>query len=806
MHSSALPIRIGILHSLTGITAISELPLVQAAQMAVDEINERGGVLGRPIEVILKDGASTPETFSDRAQELLEEGVCAVFGCWSSSSRKAVKPVIEAHDQILLYPMQYEGLEQSPNIVYTGSCLNQQFEPGVKWVLDAGKRKCFMVGSDYVYPRTANALVRALMEAGGGEVLDEQYIALNSTEFARVADDISQLRSDIVFSTIAGEGNLSFFCELHRAGVSSEACPVLSFSFSEIELQSVKVQAAGHYACWSYFQSLATPENRRFIRSLHRKYGDGRVASDPMVAAYVQVHLWANTVRACGSTEPSAVLGHACGQRFMGPAGWVEILANNHVAKEAMIGRATHAGEFEIVWRSEAPIPPKPWLGAEDIAGGGNHLVLRALGQYSDAIHLNWKLAEENRKREQAEEALRHAMDAAETANREIQRREEVAEGLGGILAVLNSARPLAELLDYIIFQAKQLLGSDGGEVYRVDPASNVLSLQATTVQQAGTAGGLAMSAMQDILGQAVLGGRSLAISDMNNVSSGGPDAGVSFGGVDAGGAECPHGAMLAVPLLIKQDVWGALALFYRDPTLFTTEDVRLAELIGEHAALAVENARLREQAGASATAAERLRLGRELHDSVTQSLFAAALMAEAIPQTHPDLNSDAREQLAGVRRLTRGALAEMRSLLLELRPEALRDAWLGDLLTQLVQAAQSRCLALIDCSVVGRCALPADVHIALYRIAQEALSNVTRHSMASQASVCLQCSPGEVRLRVVDDGKGFDPQRARPGHLGLRIMRERAEAINASLDIEALTGRGTVVAIDWRDPVQVGQ
>ncbi len=341
------PIRIGILHSLTGATAISERPLAEAAQLAVDELNLSGGVLGCPIEAIVMDGASNPETFAGKAGELLSgKGVCALFGCWTSSSRKSVKPVVEGNNSALWYPLQYEGLEQSPNILYTGSCLNQQIEPGVRWALDNGARKCFLVGSDYVFPRTANTLIRAMMEIAGGEVLGERYLSIDSTRFTDIVDAIRCFRPDIVFNTINGAGNLSFFRELARSGISAESGPVMSFSFAETELQEVRSEAAGHLACWSYFQSLPTVENQEFLRRLRQRYGASRVASDPIVAAYVQVGLWAHVVGQCRSYEAGAVLRHACGQGLRGPSGWTEIQANNHVIKDAIVGRATAEGEF----------------------------------------------------------------------------------------------------------------------------------------------------------------------------------------------------------------------------------------------------------------------------------------------------------------------------------------------------------------------------------------------------------------------------------------------------------------------------
>jgi ABC-type branched-subunit amino acid transport system substrate-binding protein len=228
-------IQIGVLHSLSGTMAISEAHLVDAVLMAIEEVNRGGGVLGRPVRPIVEDGASEPDTFAAKAEKLLaEEQVATIFGCWTSSSRKAVKPVVERHHSLLWYPVQYEGLEESPNIIYTGSCLNQQIEPAVHWALARGQRRCFLLGSDYVFPRIANRLIHALVTRGDGHVLDERYVPLGSRDFAEAVVAIQRLQPDIVFNTINGEDNLAFFREYTRRGMDADACPVMSFSFSEI--------------------------------------------------------------------------------------------------------------------------------------------------------------------------------------------------------------------------------------------------------------------------------------------------------------------------------------------------------------------------------------------------------------------------------------------------------------------------------------------------------------------------------------------------------------------------------------------
>jgi len=405
-------VKVGLLHSSSGTMAVSETPLVDAVQMAVDEINQDGGVLNRQIQIIVEDGASIPHIFADKAEKLLvEEGVATIFGCWTSSSRKAVKPVIERQKSLLWYPVQYEGLEESPNIIYTGSCLNQQIEPAVSWALAGGIRRCFLLGSDYVFPRIANHLITTLVAQGGGHVLEEQYVPLDSKDFAQTVTAIKDLQPDIIFNTINGEANLAFFRELARAELDSDSYPVMSFSFSEAELQSVIREAAGHYACWSYFQSLQTPENLEFLRKLHERYGDDKVASDPFVMAYAQVHLWKQAVEAAGAFTAEAVLNHVVGQSIVGPGGPMEIQTNHHIKKPTLIGRAMVDGQFEVVWRSDYFLNATPWLGVEAAKLPVEDLIMDVMGQYPNTVHLNWELQQEITKRKQTEESLEESRE-----------------------------------------------------------------------------------------------------------------------------------------------------------------------------------------------------------------------------------------------------------------------------------------------------------------------------------------------------------------------------------------------------------
>jgi signal transduction histidine kinase len=364
----------------------------------------------------------------------------------------------------------------------------------------------------------------------------------------------------------------------------------------------------------------------------------------------------------------------------------------------------------------------------------------------------------------------------------QVQRLQEVS--------VLDSDRPLSELLLDIVVQARQFLGSDGGRLFRLETADELLSLQAA-VGLPGDDGELLPAFGHGPLSQALSARRPVAVADL--AASGNEHDGHSPVPVQP-----DYRACLAVPLTVRDDVFGVIALYYSEPRPFSDDDLGLASSFGDQAALAIENARLREQMERSAVAAERSRLARELHDSVTQSLFAASLTAEALLGASEPTSAQAREGLRDVQRLTRGALAEMRALLLEMRPGALAQSPLGDLLDHVVQATRARTRIAIELTATAPRPLPPDVTIALYRIAQEAMNNVVRHSQAGKAWATLTGSDAAVQLVVGDDGRGFDQAAVGPEQLGLRIMRERAEAVGASLVIASEIGHGTVVGATW--------
>ena len=383
---------------------------------------------------------------------------------------------------------------------------------------------------------------------------------------------------------------------------------------------------------------------------------------------------------------------------------------------------------------------------------------------------------------------------------REGEQRRQVAESLRDILAVLNSSRPLAEILDYIVDQACRLLGSDGGLICSLQ--DNGMSLQMQCARGLGPeyTPDVTIPVGHGVIGWAVQKRQPVTVPDVAAALADDKTIPDVRGRPLRVGGHIRHRAMLAVPLHLKDEVYGGITLYYTEPREFSPEEIELAAIFANQAALAIENARLRGQAEQSAVAAERSRLARDLHDAVTQTLFSASLIAEVLPRLWERSPDEARRRLEELRQLTRGALAEMRTLLLELRPAALMEVALGDLLRQLAEAVTGRARIPVSVDTEGECQLAPEVQIALYRIAQEALNNVAKHSAASSASVSLRCQPGRVELRVSDDGRGLDLATVPSGHLGLGIMNERADSIGATLSIASKPGEGTQISVVWRE------
>ena len=299
------PIKIGIIHSLTGTMAISEVPVVDATLMAISEINESGGLLGRELVPIVKNGDSDWNTFKVSAEELITiEEVDVVFGGWTSASRKTMLPVFEKYDHLLFYPVQYEGLEKSRNIIYTGAAPNQQVLPAVEWAYDNLGNKFYLVGSDYVFPRSVNEIIKFKIKELGGELVGEKYKILGAIDFEDIVTDINQKQPDIILNSINGDSNLAFFKELRKQGISSNSIPTISFSIGEAEIKNFGVDyMKGDYASWNYFQSVNNNLNANFVTSFKNQFGENRVVGDPMEAAYFGVYLYAKAVEKAGTTD-----------------------------------------------------------------------------------------------------------------------------------------------------------------------------------------------------------------------------------------------------------------------------------------------------------------------------------------------------------------------------------------------------------------------------------------------------------------------------------------------------------------------
>ncbi|MEV5558693.1 urea ABC transporter substrate-binding protein [Nonomuraea wenchangensis] len=366
-------IKVGLLHSLSGTMAISEVTVRDAELLAIDEINRAGGVLGKKLVPVAEDGASDWPTFAEKATKLIrQDKVATVFGGWTSASRKAMLPVFERYKALLWYPVQYEGLESSPYIFYTGATTNQQIIPGLDYLKEQGKKKVFLVGSDYVFPRTANKIIKAYAAANGMEVLGEEYTPLGHTEYSTLVNKVVQARPDAVFNTLNGDSNVAFFKQLKSAGVTAGTMPVLSVSVAEEEVTGIGVDnIAGHPVAWNYYQTTETPANEAFVKAYKAKYGADKVTSDPMEAGYNAVYLWAEAVKKAGTTEVEAVKKAAPGISLDRPEGKVTIDGENqHLYKTARIGIIQPDGLIKQVWDSGEPIKPDPYLKAYSWAAG----------------------------------------------------------------------------------------------------------------------------------------------------------------------------------------------------------------------------------------------------------------------------------------------------------------------------------------------------------------------------------------------------------------------------------------------------
>ncbi|HEY3697202.1 urea ABC transporter substrate-binding protein [Phenylobacterium sp.] len=357
-------VKVGVLQSLSGTMAISEVTVKNAEMLAIEEINAAGGVMGKQITAVVEDGASDPAVFAQKASKLTEsDKVSTVFGGWTSASRKAMLPVFEKNKNLLWYPVQFEGNECSPNIMYSGAQPNQQALPAFDWAKDKGYKNYFLVGSDYVYPRTANLILKKHIEGAGFKVAGEEYQPLGGTDFSGVIAKIRAAKPDLIFNTLNGDSNVAFFKQMAAAGMTPTKLPVMSFSIGEQEAQAMGPSLIeGSYAAWNYFQTLQSPENAKFVAAYKAKYGADAVVTDPMVHGYLDVYAWKAAVEKAGDFDPAKVRAAAVAlDPIPSPLGPAKFAPNNSLTQTAYIGQADPAGQFKILWTSKAPIPPEPY-------------------------------------------------------------------------------------------------------------------------------------------------------------------------------------------------------------------------------------------------------------------------------------------------------------------------------------------------------------------------------------------------------------------------------------------------------------
>ena len=374
-------IKVGVLHSLSGTMAISETALKNVALMTIEEINAGGGVLGKQLEPVVVDPASNWPLFAERARQLLaQDKVAAVFGCWTSVSRKSVLPVFKELNGLLFYPVQYEGEELEKNVFYTGAAPNQQAIPAVEYLMSeegGGAKRFVLLGTDYVYPRTTNKILRAFLKSKGVSDADimEDYTPFGHADYQTIIARIKQFAAEgkktAVVSTINGDSNVPFYKELGNAGLKATDVPVVAFSVGEEELRGVDTKPlVGHLAAWNYFMSVDNAENKAFIekyRAWAKKNNvpnaDTVVTNDPMEATYVGLHMWKQAVEKAGSTDVDKVIAAMGGQTFKAPSGFTLTMdaTNHHLHKPVLIGEVRDDGQFDVVWQTQQPIRAQPW-------------------------------------------------------------------------------------------------------------------------------------------------------------------------------------------------------------------------------------------------------------------------------------------------------------------------------------------------------------------------------------------------------------------------------------------------------------
>lgn len=360
-------VTVGILHSITGTMAISETGSVQAEKLAIKQINDMGGVLGRKIEFIQEDGASDWPTFAEKSRKLLvNDKVASVMGCWTSASRKAVLPVFEQHNGFLYYPTFYEGLEQSPNVIYTGQEATQQIIAGIDWVTkEKGAKSFYLLGSDYIWPRTSNKIARKHIEKLGLKVVGEEYYPLGHTQFNSVINKIRLRKPDVIYAIVVGGSNVAFYKQLKAAGIdmTKEDPVLLTISVTEDEIRGIGGEnIVGAYACMKYFQSLDNENNIAFVKAFKEMWGEDIVVGDVTQAAYLGPWLWKAAVEKAGSFDVDKIRAASPGIEMpTAPEGYVKIHENHHLWSKTRVGRAKEDGQYDVVFETAELVEPDPF-------------------------------------------------------------------------------------------------------------------------------------------------------------------------------------------------------------------------------------------------------------------------------------------------------------------------------------------------------------------------------------------------------------------------------------------------------------
>jgi urea transport system substrate-binding protein len=361
--AAADTIKVGILHSLTGTIAIAEASVVDAEKLAIEEINAAGGVMGKKLEVVVEDGASDWPTFAEKARKLLErDQVSAIFGCYTSASRKAVLPVVERYKGLLYYPTYYEGLEMSPNIMYTAQEGTQSAIASLDWLYKNKGKSFYLIGSDYIWPRTMNKLANLHLKKIGATVAGESYYPLGSIEFASEINKIKAAKPDVIWSTVVGGSNVAFYKQLNAASITGKTQPLCAMAVSEEEASGIGPEnLEGFLSCMGYFQSVKNPANAKFVKAFKAKYGAGRVVGDTMECGYISVYLWKLAAEKAGSIEVPKVVAASSDLALDAPEGNIKFhAANHHLWKHARIGTFKKDGQIDMIYES-ALIEPNPF-------------------------------------------------------------------------------------------------------------------------------------------------------------------------------------------------------------------------------------------------------------------------------------------------------------------------------------------------------------------------------------------------------------------------------------------------------------